>query len=85
MLFLAVVGIALAGSAIALFRPASMAIVMIVAAVAQLAVPLIASVIGDSSMAAIWAREVIVLTFVFTVMWVVSARLFRQAARSAAA
>ena len=54
---------------------------MAIAAFAQVAVPLIAPVFGDSTMAAIWAREVVVLTIVFTAMWVVSARLFRAAAR----
>lgn len=84
LLFVGVVGVALAGSAIALFRPASMAIVMVVAGMAQAAVPLVASLIGDSTMAAIWAREAIVLTIVFTTMWLVAARLFRAAARNAA-
>lgn len=83
LLFPGVVLIALTGSAIARFRPARMAVAMIVAAVAQAAVPVIASVVGDSSMAAIWAPEVIVLTIVLTALWLVSARLFQVAARSA--
>ena len=83
LLFLGVVVVALAGSAIALFRPRGMGIAMGVAAAAQLAVPVVASMIGDSSMQAIWAREVIVLTIVFTAMWLISARLFHEAARQA--
>ncbi len=83
MLFLCVVVIALAGSAIALFRAQGMAVAMCVAAVAQLAVPVVASIIGDSTTKAIWAPEVIILTIVFTAMWLVSARLFRSAARHA--
>ena len=81
MLFLGVVAIALAGSLIALFRPAAMAVAMVAAAVAQVSVPVIASIIGDSNMAAIWAPEVIILTLVFTAMWLAAARLFRMAAR----
>ncbi len=80
MLFIGVIVVALAGSAIAMFRPKEMAIAMSVAAAAQMAVPVVASMIGDSTMATIWAREVIILTIVFTAMWLVSARLFRKAA-----
>ena len=83
LLFLGVIMVALAGSVIALFRPRGMAVVMVVAAVAQAAVPVVASIIGDSSMAAIWAPEVIILTLVFTALWLTSARLFRQTAQPA--
>ena len=81
-LFLGVVAIALAGSVIALFRPAGMAVAMAVAAVAQALVPIIAAVIGDSKQSAIWAPEVIILTLVFTAMWLGSARLFRSVAQA---
>lgn len=82
LLFVGVIAITLAGSVIALFRPAGMAVAMVVAAVAQAAVPVVASIIGDSKMAAIWAPEVIILTLVFTAMWLASARLFRDAAQA---
>jgi hypothetical protein len=81
LLFLGVVLVALAGSAIALFRAKGMAVAMCVAAAAQAAVPAIASIISDSSMSAIWAPGVMVLTILFTAMWLVSARLFHAAAR----
>jgi len=81
-LFLGVIAIALAGSVIALFRPAGMAVVMVVAAIGQVAVPVVASIIGDSRLAAIWAPEVIILTLIFTAMWLGSARLFRDAAQA---
>jgi len=83
LLFIGVIAIALAGSVIALFRPAGMAVVMVVAAIAQAAVPVVASIIGDSTLAAIWAPEVIILTLIFTAMWLASARLFRNAAQAA--
>ena len=82
LLFLGVIMVALAGSVIALFRPRGMAVVMVVAAVAQAAVPVVASIIGDSKMAAIWAPEVIILTLVFTALWLTAARLFHIAAQS---
>ena len=82
MLFLGVVAIALAGSVVALFRPSGMAVAMAVAAIAQVAVPVVATGIGDSRPSAIWAPEVIVLTLVFTAMWLASARLFKSAAQS---
>ena len=82
LLFVGVIAIALAGSVMALFRASGMAAAMVVAAVAQAAVPVIASIIGDSAMAAIWAPEVIILTLVFTALWLASARLFRDAAQA---
>ncbi len=81
LLFLGVIAIALGGSVIALFRPAGMAVAMVVAAVAQAAVPVVASIIGDSAMSAIWAPGVIILTLIFTALWLASARLFRAAAQ----
>ncbi len=83
LLFIGVVLVALAGSAVALFRPERMAVAMCVAAAAQAAVPVVASFIGDSSTSAIWAPGVIILTIVFTATWLISARLFRSAARQA--
>lgn len=82
LLFLLVIVIALAGSVIALFRPAGMAVAMIAAGMAQAAVPVVASIIGDSKLTAIWAPEVIVLTILFTAGWLASARLFRLADQS---
>lgn len=81
LLFIGVVAVALAGSVIALFRPKGMAVAMLVAAVAQLSVPFIASVIRDSKLSAIWAPEVIILTILFTAGWLASARLFQSAAQ----
>lgn len=82
LLFLGVIAVALAGSAIALFRPKGMAVAMAVTAVAQLSVPIVASIMGDSLLSAIWAPEVIVITILFTAGWLASARLFRGAVQS---
>lgn len=81
LLFVGVIAIALGGSVIALFRPAGMALAMVVAALAQAAVPVAASIIGDSKQSAIWAPEVIILTILFTALWLASARLFQRAAQ----
>ena len=81
LLFIGVVALALGGSVIALFRPQGMALAMLVAAAAQLAVPIVASILGDSAPAAIWAPEVIVITILFTAGWLASARLFQSAAQ----
>lgn len=82
LLFVGVIAVALAGSLIALFRAKGMAVVMVVAAIAQASVPFVASIIGDSRMAAIWAPEVIILTLIFTAMWLAAARLFAMAAQT---
>jgi len=60
-----------------------MAVAMVVAAVAQAALPVVASALGDSAMTAIWAPEVLILTLLFTALWLASARLFHKAAQSA--
>jgi hypothetical protein len=85
LLFIGVVVLALAGSIIALFRPGGMAIAMLVAAAGQVAVPVVATIVGDSRLAAIWAPEVIVLTILFTAGWLASARLFSRAAQASRA
>ncbi len=85
LLFIGVVALAVAASGIALFRPKGMAVAMLVAAVAQLSVPIVATIIADSRMAAIWAPEVIILTLLFTAGWLASARLFWSVAQSSRA
>ena len=80
LLYLLVVAIALAGSIVALFRPAGLAKAMVVAAVAEISIPFVATLIGDSSPSAIWSPEVIVIGILFTALWLASARLFQKAA-----
>ena len=79
-LFLGVLAVALLGGLAALFRPASMSWAMAAAALAQLSVPLVASLLMPEAMAAVWQPKVVVLTAIFTGMWLVSAWLFRRAA-----
>jgi hypothetical protein len=82
LLFLGVVAVALLGAAVARFRAAGMARAMIMAALGQLLVPVVASVFGLASMASLLAREVPILTGVFAAIWLLSAWLFRKAAHA---
>ena len=82
MLFLGVIAVALCGAILAWFRPAGMARAMTAAAVAQVAVPLIASTMTLQTTGSVWAPEVIGLTTVFTLGWLLAAGLFRQASKA---
>lgn len=81
MLFLAVLATALVGAIAARFRPVGMAWAMTAAAVVQAAVPALAWVLTPEARPHILAREVFVLTLIFTALWLISAALFRKAAR----
>lgn len=81
LLFPGVVAAALLGAFAARFRPAGMARAMSVAALAQLLVPFGAALFGLAPMALLLRREVPVLTIFFVALWLVSAALFRKAAR----
>jgi len=80
MLFGLVLAVALIGAIVARFRPAGMAWAMGTAAITQLAVPILASALAPGAMASIWAPEALVLSAIFTAMWLLSAWLFRTAA-----
>jgi hypothetical protein len=80
MLFLGVPAVALLGAIGALFRPTGMALAMAAAAIAQASVPVAGWVLWPASRGSIWQPEVVVLTGFFTVMWLLSAWLFRKAA-----
>ena len=73
LLFFGVIGLALAGSVMARFRPAGMAIAMLVAAIAHCAIGVIgmpADVRGG------------IISTLMALLWFLSAALFRNAARS---
>ena len=74
LLFLGVILLALAGSVAARFRPSGMAIAMIVAAIAQAGL----GIVGAFS-----DLRGGVLSTMFAGLWLLSALLFRQAARAA--
>lgn len=73
LLFFGVIALALGGSVVANFRPAGMAVAMLVAAVAQAAVAL-----GGLSMDVRGA----ILSALFSLLWLLAAALFRNAARA---
>ena len=81
MLFLGVVAVALGGSIVARFKAEGMARAMVLAAVAQVAVPFAAHVFALATAEQLLRREVPVLTAFFTGVWLLSAWLFRRAAR----
>lgn len=82
LLFVLVPGVALIGSAAAMFRPAGMAIAMVAAAVVQLLVPFAAYALGQFAPGAIWSAKVAGITLMFVAMWLASGASFRRARRS---
>jgi hypothetical protein len=81
LLYGGVLAVALIGAIVARFRPAGMALAMSATALAQVLVPVIALTFGPGSTALVWSPEVLVLTGFFAALWLISAWLFREAAR----
>lgn len=79
-MYLGVIGIGVAGSLVARFRPGGMALTMVAMGVAQALVAAIAVVLGLGQP---WSgpAEVLLLNAFFVAMFGVSAWLFRRAAR----
>jgi hypothetical protein len=82
LLYGLVLAVALLGAILARFRPAGMARAMAAAALVQSLVPAVAPAIWPDAMDMVWAPEVLVLTGFFAALWLGSAWLFRQAART---
>jgi hypothetical protein len=76
-----VLAVAILGGLIARFRPHGMARALAATALAQAFVGVIALVAGLGSTGANWPRVIIVLTGFFSALWLLSAWLFRRAAR----
>jgi hypothetical protein len=76
-----VLAIAITGAFIVRFRPHGMARVLVATAFAQALVGVIALVAGLGSTGENWPRVIVVLTSFFAALWLVSAWLFRRAAR----
>ena len=81
MLFFGVLAVAVVGALIARFRPLGMSTALIVTAVAQAGVAAYAIFNELGATAAIWPRDVLMLTGFFVALWLLSAWLFRIAAR----
>jgi hypothetical protein len=76
-----VLAVAIMSAFIVRFRPYGMARVLVATAFAQTLVGIIALVAGLGSTGENWLRVIVVLTSVFAALWLVSAWLFRKAAR----
>lgn len=81
MLYFGVIAIGILGAIIARGRPRGMSLAMLVAALAQVSVAAVALITDWGVTGPISPWDVIVLTAFFTALWLISARLFRKAAR----
>ncbi len=81
LLFLGVAAIAAIGAVLARLRPAPMARVMIVTAMAQAAAPVVAGMVWPS-IGSIYSGREVVLYGGFVAVWAAAARLYRRAART---
>lgn len=84
LMYAGVLAVAVLGGAIVRFQPHAMAQVLAATALAQALVGLIALSAGLGSSGANWPRVIVVLTGFFAALWLLSAWLFRQAAREPA-
>ena len=83
LMFGIVLIIALAGSIVARFEASGMSRTMIVAAAVQAGIGIVALIGNMGAGKPSWPADIIVLTLMFTGMWLVSAWLFRLSARTA--
>lgn len=81
MMFFGVLAVGTIGAIIARFQPQGMARALYATALTQTAVAVIALIAGLGSTAPIWPKDILVLTGFFVALWLLSARLFRNAAR----
>ena len=76
-----VLAVGLIGAVIARFRPDGMSRALVATALAQTLVGVIALIAGWGSTGANWPQVIVFLTLFFAALWLVSAWLFRKAAR----
>ena len=76
-----VLAVAVLGGLMVRFQPHGMARVLAATALAQAFVGVIALMAGLGSTGANWPRVIVVLTGFFSALWLISASLFRKAAR----
>jgi hypothetical protein len=81
MLYFGVIAAGLLGAIIARGRPRGMSLAMLVAALVQVSIAAVALVADWGVTGPISPWDVIVLTAFFTALWLISAWLFRKAAR----
>jgi hypothetical protein len=76
-----VLAVAILGALMVRFEPGGMARALAATAIAQALVGVIALIAGLGSTGANWPRVIVVLTGFFAALWLLSAWLFRKAAR----
>ena len=81
LLFFGVLAVGVVGALIARFKPQGMARALLATAVAQALVGIVAIVGGMGTAGPVWPRDVLFLTLFFAALWLISAWLFRNAAR----
>ncbi len=81
MMYFGVLAVGIIGAISARFQPHGMARALYATAFAQALVAVIALIAGLGSTGPIWPRDILILTGFFAVLWLVSAWLFRKAAR----
>jgi len=84
LMFGGVLAVGIMGAIIARFRPYGMARALFATALAQAFVALIALIAGFGSTGPRWPWDILMLTGFFAALWILSAWLFRKAARSEA-
>ena len=81
LMFGGVLAVGIIGAITARFRPHGMALALFATALAQVLVAVIALIAGFGSAGPTWPLEMLVLTGLFVALWLISAWLFRKAAR----
>ena len=81
LMYFGVLTVGIIGAIIARFQPHGMVRALYATALAQAAVAVIALIAGLGSAAPIWPKDILILTGFFVALWLLSAWLFRQAAR----
>jgi hypothetical protein len=81
LMYAGVLAVAVLGGLVVRFQPHGMAHVLVATALAQAVVGIIALSAGLGSTGANWPHVIVVLTGFFSALWLLSAWLFRKAAR----
>ncbi len=81
LLFFAVLAVAAVGSVIARFRAKGMALTLYATAIAQILLGAFAISLDLGADGPIWPRDILVMTAIFSVFWLLSGWLFSRAAR----
>ncbi len=79
-----VLAVGIIGAIVARFQPGGMARALFATALAQVLVAVIAVIAGFGSTGPAWPLDIVSLTGFFAALWLLSAWLFRKAARSGA-